>query len=59
MQLVNDPKNPTCVARNYSKDEYVDVCKMVDNLNRDLKDSGFDYVYKVVRTPSEIHIQQI
>ena len=38
MQLVNDPENPTCVAKDYSPADYSDVRKMVENLNQDLND---------------------
>lgn len=59
MQLVNDPDNPTLVARDYSPADYSDVRKMVENLNQDLKDSGFDYKYKVIKKSDELHIRQI
>ena len=59
MKLVQDKNNPDLVGIIESSDDILVVKKMVDNLNKDLVDSGFDqYQYKSVRRGNKLYIER-
>ena len=45
MQLVNDNNDAELVAVKATNDDAVTIGKMVDNMNRSLKDDGYAYRY--------------
>jgi hypothetical protein len=58
MILVNDNNEPDLLGIIESKDDFVHVSKMVDVMNRDLVDSGFDqYQYKAERKGKKAYIR--
>ena len=58
MILVTDNKEPDLVGIIENKDDFVHISKMVDDLNRDLVDSGFDqYQYKAERKGKKAYIR--
>ena len=59
MKLVQDKDNPDLVGIIESSDDILVVKKMVENLNKDLVDSGFDqYQYKSVRRGNKLYIER-
>lgn len=59
--FVNNEKDPQLIGL-FKKDdpELQSVIKMVNNLNKDLVDSGFDsYQYQVVRRGTKTYIEQV
>lgn len=60
MKLVNDKNNPELVGIITEADDVSDTMKMVDILNQDLIDSGFDqYQYQTVRRGNKIFIERV
>lgn len=58
MILVNDNNDPDLVGIIESKDDFVHISKIVDVMNRDLVDSGFDqYQYKAERKGKKAYIR--
>jgi hypothetical protein len=58
MILINDNNEPDLLGIIESKDDFVHVSKMVDVINRDLVDSGFDqYQYKAERKGKKAYIR--
>lgn len=59
MELVNDKDDPDLLGF-VNKDEFVDVIKMVENMNKDLIDSGFDqYQYKAEKRGRKAYIRRV
>lgn len=59
MKLVNDKNNPELVGIITEADDVSDTMKMVDVLNQDLIDSGFDqYQYQTVRRGNKVYIER-
>lgn len=58
--FVNNEKEPQLIGMFKADDpELQSVVKMVENLNKDLWDSGFEqYRYKVVRRGTKTYIEQ-
>ena len=57
MKLVNNPNNPTLLGTKATKEDLLEVARMVENLNRDLIDSGYEqYQAKVEITNDELYI---
>jgi hypothetical protein len=60
MKLINDKDNPGLVGIIESLDDVNTVRKMVDNLNRDLVDSGFEkYQYEFIRRGNKAYIERV
>lgn len=60
MKLINDKDNPGLVGIIESSDDIIDVKRMVDNLNRDLVDSGFEkYQYEFIRRGKKAYIERV
>ena len=58
MILINDNNEPDLLGIIESKDDFVHVSKMVDVINRDLVDSGFDpYQYTAERKGKKAYIR--
>lgn len=59
MKLVNDASNPELVGIITELDDVSETMKIVDSLNRDLVDSGFDqYQYQTVQRGDKIYIEK-
>lgn len=59
MKYVNSKKEPSLLGFIEYEDELVNVEKMVDNMNQDLVDSGFDtYQYKTIRRGDKLYIER-
>lgn len=59
MRLIQDKDNPDLVGIIESSDDILVVKRMVENLNKDLVDSGFDqYQYKSVRRGNKLYIER-
>ena len=60
MKLINDKNNPDLLAILETKDEFVSISKMVEGMNQDLIDSGFDrYQYKAELRGNKAYIRRI
>lgn len=60
MKLINDVNKPELPGIIESKKDIIDVKKMVQNLNKDLVDSGFDrYQYAVDIRGQEAYICKV
>lgn len=60
MKLINDKDNPGLLGIIESPDEVPQFRKMVDVLNQDLIDSGFDkYRYEFIRRGNKAYIERI
>lgn len=60
MRLINDKDNPGLLGIIESPDEVPQFKKMVDVLNQDLIDSGFDkYRYEFIRRGNKVYIERI
>ena len=60
MKLVNDKSNPQLVGIVTEVDDVNSTDKIVQSLNKDLIDSGFDnYQYETVRRGNKIYIERI
>jgi hypothetical protein len=59
MRLMKDKDNPGLIGIIESPDDVTDVKKMIDNLNQDLIDSGFEqYQYEYIRRGNKIFIER-
>ncbi len=59
MKLVNDTNDPELVGIITDVDDIESTMRIVDNLNQDLVDSGFDqYQYQTVRRGNKIYIER-
>ena len=59
MKLVNDANNPELVGIITEVDDIESTMRIVNNLNQDLIDSGFDqYQYQTVRRGNKIYIER-
>lgn len=59
MRLMKDKDNPGLIGIIESPDDVINVKKMVDNLNQDLIDSGFEqYQYEYIRRGNKIFIER-
>ena len=57
MKLVNNPSNPTLLGTKATKKDLLEVTRMVENLNRDLIDSGYEqYQARVEKSNDSIYI---
>jgi len=57
MKLVNNPSNPTLLGTKATKKDLLEVARMVENLNRDLIDSGYEqYQARVEKSNDELYI---
>ncbi len=57
MKLVNNPNNPTLLGTKATKKDLLEVARMVENLNRDLIDSGYEqYQARVEKSNDAIYI---
>ncbi|HAW03480.1 MAG TPA: hypothetical protein DCW83_02265 [Saprospirales bacterium] len=60
MKIINDKKNPSLLGVLEPADRIDEYEKWVDNLNQDLKDSGYDqYEYKVVKKRDKLYINRL
>ena len=60
MKLINDTSNPELVGIITEADDYESTMKIVESLNQDLIDSGFDeYKYKTVKRVQNIYIERV
>lgn len=60
MKLIDDKDNPGLVGVIESKDDIDDCKKMVENLNQDLVDSGFDkYQFEFIRRGNMAYIERV
>ena len=60
MKLINDKDNPGLVGVIESIDDINDCKKIVDNLNRDLVDSGFEqYKFEFIRRGKMAYIERV
>lgn len=59
MKLVNDASDPELVGIITELDDVSETMKIVNSLNRDLIDSGFDqYQYQTVQRGDKIYIEK-
>lgn len=59
MRLMKDKDNPGLIGIIESPDDVTDVKRMIDNLNQDLIDSGFEqYQYEYIRRGNKIFIER-
>ena len=57
MKLENNPNNPTLLGTKATKKDLLEVARMVENLNRDLIDSGYEqYQARVEKSNDELYI---
>ena len=59
MQLVNDNNDAELVAVKATNADAVTIAKMVDNMNRSLKDDGYAYRYITYLIGDRIYIRQL
>lgn len=60
MKLVNDKNDPELVGIITEVDDIESTIRIVNNLNQDLVDSGFDqYQYQTVRRGNKIYIERV
>tara|TARA_R100000951_G_scaffold109570_3_gene106844 strand:- start:4234 stop:4437 length:204 start_codon:yes stop_codon:yes gene_type:complete len=60
MRLMNDAASPELIGIVTEVDDLQTTDKIVQSLNRDLVDSGFDnYQYETVRRGNKIYIERI
>jgi len=60
MKLINDKNDPDLLGIIEYEEDFVDVAKIVDNINKDLIDSGFEkYQYKAEKTGKKAYIRRI
>lgn len=60
MKLINDKDDPDLLGLIEYEDEFVDIAKIVENLNKDLIDSGFDqYQYKAEKRNKKAYIRLV
>lgn len=59
MRLVNDNNEPQLIGIETDTDDIEEIDKIVQSLNRDLQDSGFDeYQYSTVRRGKKIYVER-
>jgi hypothetical protein len=59
MRPIKDKDNPSLVGIIESPEDVTNVKKMIDNLNQDLIDSGFEkYQYEYIRQGDKIFIER-
>ena len=60
MKIINDEKNPSLLGVLEPGDRIDEYEKQVNNLNQDLKDSGYDqYEYRVLQKRNRIYIDKL
>tara|TARA_B100001093_G_scaffold396788_1_gene383976 strand:+ start:2773 stop:2964 length:192 start_codon:yes stop_codon:yes gene_type:complete len=60
MKIINDEKNPSLLGVLEPGDRVDEYEKWVNNLNQDLKDSGYDqYEYRVLQKRNRIYIDKL
>ena len=60
MKLVNDKDNPGLIGIIDSPKDITELQTMVNNLNKDLIDSGFDkYQYEFIRRGNKAYIERV
>lgn len=60
MKLINDKTDPALVGILESRHDFKEIKIMVDNMNQDLRDSGFDqYQYRVEKEGKKAYIRKI
>jgi hypothetical protein len=60
MKLINDKDNPALVGIIENSNDIELVERMVNNLNHDLVDSGYDkYKYKFIKRGQKAYIERI
>lgn len=60
MKLINDTNNPTLLGIMQTESDLIEVDRMVNKMNEDLMDSGFDqYQYQTVRRGNKIFVEMI
>lgn len=58
MIYINDKNDPDLLGIIEDKQDFVHISKIVENMNRDLVDSGFDrYQYKAERRGKKAYIR--
>ena len=59
MRLVNDNNEPQLIGIETDTDDIDEIDKIVQSLNKDLQDSGFDeYQYSTVRRGKKIYVER-
>ena len=59
MKCINDDKEPTLVGLKENPEDIKWVNKVVENLNQDLRDSGFDqYNFSVKKEGEKLYIEK-
>ena len=59
MRLVNDNNEPQLIGIETDTDDIEEIDKIVQSLNKDLQDSGFDeYQYSTVRRGKKIYVER-
>ena len=59
MKFINSEKEPTLLGLVDKESDTIDVTKMVDILNQDLKDSGYDqYQFQVKQKGKKLYIEK-
>jgi hypothetical protein len=60
MKLINNKDDPDLLGIIEYEEDFVDVAKIVENMNKDLIDSGFDqYQYKAEKQGQKAYIRRI
>ena len=60
MLLVNDEKDPDLVGVIETKEDFIHISKIVENMNRDLIDSGFEkYQFKAEKQGLKAYVRRI
>ena len=58
MKLINDKNDPDLLGLIEYEEDFVDVAKIVDNMNKDLIDSGFEkYQYQLIQRGKKAYIK--
>lgn len=59
MRLVDDNNEPQLIGIETDTDDIEEIDKIVQSLNKDLQDSGFDeYQYSTVRRGKKIYVER-
>lgn len=60
MLLINDKDDPDLVGVLETKEDFVHISKIVENMNQDLIDSGFEkYQYKAEKRGKKAYIRRV
>ena len=60
MLLINDKDDPDLVGVIETKEDFVHISKIVENMNQDLIDSGFEkYQYKAEKRGKKAYIRRV